>query len=75
MQEIMSGVTWVLTIAVTLGIGKRLGHTLGPGPFNFVGSLVLVALLAPVVLLYFAIVESPGERCLRALEERSSANG
>ena len=73
MHDILSSVfAWVVTVAVTLGIGKRLGHTLGPGPLNVVGSLVLVILMAPVVLLYFSLVESPHERRLRELAERES---
>jgi hypothetical protein len=67
-----STVVWIVLIAVTLGIGKRLGHTLGPGPLNLIGSLVLVVLLAPVVLLYLAVVESPNEKRLLELENRGN---
>jgi hypothetical protein len=65
-----SGFGWAITIAVTFGIGKRLGHELRPGSLNATGSIVLIALLAPLFLVYWAIVESPNERWMRELEGR-----
>jgi hypothetical protein len=62
---------WAITVAVCFGIGKRLGRELGPGPLNVIGSVFLMALLAPVFLLYWSIVESPNERRLRELESRA----
>ena len=61
---------WAITFAVSLGIGKRLGHELGPGPLNVIGSVFLIAMFAPVFLLYWSIVESPNEKRLRELERQ-----
>jgi hypothetical protein len=61
---------WAIAFALSLGIGKRLGHQLGPGTLNVIGSVILMAMFFPVFLLYWSIVESPNEKRLRELEQR-----
>ena len=72
-DPLASALTSLVTLVVYVGVGlmlaKRLGYPFGPGLLNVLGLVLLLAMCAPILLIYAAFVESPNERRVRELEQ------